>query len=202
MGRRNEHSREELREMALQAAERVVAAQGQRGLNARKIAGHMGYTVGSLYLVFRNLDDLIVQVNERTLDELATALQLALADCSTQPQSRILALGCAYIDFALHNSHRWKMVFEHRMPAGQAVPASFLEKVARIFALVQSQLEALVEHRSREEIALAASVLWSGVHGICMLSLDQKLQANSGRTAHEVAQSLIKNYLIGFIQES
>jgi hypothetical protein len=132
---------------------------------------------------------------------LAAALQTALVACNAQPQSRVLALGCAYIDLAMHNSHRWKMVFEHRMPAGQAVPASFLEKVTRIFALVQQQLEALAEHRSREEIALAASVLWSGVHGIGMLSLDQKLQANSGRTAREVAQSLIKNYLIGFTQE-
>ncbi|NJN45315.1 MAG: hypothetical protein HC808_01125 [Candidatus Competibacteraceae bacterium] len=38
MGRRNDHSREEIREMALQAAESIVVERGLAGLSARKIA--------------------------------------------------------------------------------------------------------------------------------------------------------------------
>ena len=63
MGRRNEHSRAELREIALQAAEHLVAEGGLAALSTRKVAAHIGYTVGSLYLVFHNLDDLIIQMN-------------------------------------------------------------------------------------------------------------------------------------------
>ena len=68
MGRRNEHTRDELREIGLRAAEELVAAHGLAGLSARKVAARIGYTVGSLYMVFRNLDDLIAQMNERTLE--------------------------------------------------------------------------------------------------------------------------------------
>lgn len=64
MGRRNEHTREELREISLRAAEQLVTAHGLDGLSARKVASAIGYTVGSLYMVFRNLDDLILQMNE------------------------------------------------------------------------------------------------------------------------------------------
>ncbi|MEZ5601737.1 MAG: helix-turn-helix domain-containing protein, partial [Candidatus Competibacteraceae bacterium] len=63
MGRRNEHTREELRQIALEAAEELVAAQGLSGLSTRKVAARIGYTVGSLYMIFRNLDDLIAQMN-------------------------------------------------------------------------------------------------------------------------------------------
>ena len=59
MARRSDHSREELREMALAATEEIIDQQGLAGLTARKVAAGIGYTVGTLYLVFRNLDDLI-----------------------------------------------------------------------------------------------------------------------------------------------
>ena len=53
MARRSDHSREELREMAITAAEQIVVEQGYEGLSARKVAAAIGYTVGTLYLVFR-----------------------------------------------------------------------------------------------------------------------------------------------------
>lgn len=200
MGRRNDHSRAEIREMALAAAERIIVAQGKEGLSARKIASGIGYTVGSLYLVFENLDDLLAQVNERTLEALAQALQAAVSDPNLPPRDCILALGRAYIEFATRHSHRWKLVFEHRMPPGQSVPDSFQDQVSRLFDLVRHQLERLAGQRARQDLALAASALWSGVHGICMLSLDAKLQVNADRSAQEVAESLIDNYLAGFVR--
>jgi len=199
MGRRNDHSREEIREMALQAAESIVVEQSLAGLSARKIAVRIGYTVGSLYLVFRNLDDLIAQVNERTLDELFEALKTAVSDHQLSPRQCISELGRAYIEYAVTHSHRWKMIFEHRMPEGESVPDSFKERVARMFALVQNHLQHLSGQRTEAQLELAAQALWSGVHGVCILGLDQKLQATSGgRSVQEVADSLLENYLDGF----
>lgn len=74
MARRSDHSREEIRAMALAAAQQIVTEQGFAALNARKIASAIGYTVGTLYLVFKNLDDLFLQLNARTLDDLHAAL--------------------------------------------------------------------------------------------------------------------------------
>ena len=45
-----------------EGAERIVAEHGHSGLSARKVASAIGYTVGTLYLVFDNLDDLVLQV--------------------------------------------------------------------------------------------------------------------------------------------
>ena len=43
MGRRSDHSREELYELALATARRIVEKDGPTGLTARKVAGAMGY---------------------------------------------------------------------------------------------------------------------------------------------------------------
>lgn len=44
MGRRNEHTREELREIALRAAEELVAVQGLAGLSTRAAVSCIGYS--------------------------------------------------------------------------------------------------------------------------------------------------------------
>ncbi len=46
MGRRSEHSRDEIREMAVNAAAEIVEKEGFQALTARKVAGSIGYTVG------------------------------------------------------------------------------------------------------------------------------------------------------------
>lgn len=199
MGRRNEHTREELREIALQAAEHLVAEHGLAGLSTRKVVSRIGYTVGSLYMVFRNLDDLIAQMNERTLEVLQARLLAAIAD-RPPPATAIRALAQAYITFALAETPRWLAIFQHRMPEGQPLPESFTAKVVGMFELVQQQLALLCPRRSPEDIALAARALWSGVHGICILGFDQKLEMAGGRPIQDVTGSLLDHYLAGFTQ--
>ena len=196
MGRRNEHTREELREIALQAAEQLVVEHGLTGLSTRKVVGRIGYTVGSLYMVFRNLDDLIAQMNERTLETLQTRLRAAVAH--QPPAAALRALAQTYITFALTETHRWLAIYQHRMPENQPLPDSFTAKVASMFALVQQQLALLCPRRSPEDIALAARALWSGIHGICILGFDQKLEMAGGPPIQEVTDSLLDHYLAGF----
>ncbi len=69
MGRRSEHSIEEIRSMALDAADGLLKEQGLAGFSTRAIAKAMGYTAGTLYLAFRNLDDLVLQLNRRSIQE-------------------------------------------------------------------------------------------------------------------------------------
>jgi len=197
MARRNDHSREELREMSLAAAERIVMEQGYEGLSARKVATAIGYTVGTLYLVFENLDDLILQINARTLDRLHTRMT-GSRPISGDAREYLLHLGQAYIHFADGDPHRWAMVFEHRLSEDRAVPGWYQEKIKRMFALVEQGLEPLAKQRKQQEITQAAGALWGGVHGICILALTNKLGVAGIDSVQELTQSLISNYLRGF----
>jgi len=197
MGRRSDHSREQIREMAVAAAEHILAEQGIAGLTTRKVATAIGYTVGSLYLVFQNLDDLILHVNGRTLDELYGALRAAAAECD-EPPTCLAALGYTYIRFASDHGARWRMVFDHRAVHGQALPAWYRDKVMGMFALVEQQLRPLGPQRSAQDSALAARALWSGVHGICVLHLGGSLDTAGINSLRALVDSLITNYLAGF----
>jgi AcrR family transcriptional regulator len=197
VARRSDHSREELREMAVTAAEHIVVDQGYEGLSARKVAAAIGYTVGTLYLVFENLDDLVLHVNARTLDRLHARLSETQAQC-VDASDCLLQLGQVYIRFADEDPHRWAMVFEHRFPEGQVVPAWYQEKIARMFALVEAGLEPLSEQHTHAEITQASRALWGGVHGICILALAGNLGVAGVDSVQELTKTLITTYLKGF----
>ncbi|MET0066275.1 MAG: TetR/AcrR family transcriptional regulator [Candidatus Thiodiazotropha sp.] len=198
MGRRGEHSKSEIENMALEAAERLIETQGYSGLSARKVATAIGYTVGSLYFVFKNLDELIQRVNGRTLDQLYMVLNDSLTECR-HPQDCLYALGSAYIEYASLHAHRWRMVFEHQ-PEGEGLLKEIYEdKVDRVYALVERQLAALTLNRiPQDEIALAARALWSGVHGIAILRINYQLQADGQKSVLPLMEHLISHYLAGF----
>ena len=196
MARRSEHSKEEIRDMALAAAEHIINADGLAGLSARKITAKIGYTVGTLYLVFKNLDDLILTINARTLDAMAVNMQQALQKCR-QPRTCVVAMGRAYVEFATSNPQLWNMVFEHRLPEGEQVPDWFADKVNKLFQLVESQLTLLLDNQTEKKIDLASKAIWCGVHGICSLAITGKLEINNIESINLLTDSLINNYLAG-----
>ena len=199
MARRSDHTREELRELALTAAERIVVEQGHTHLSARKVAQTIGYTVGTLYLVFENLDDLILQVNARTLDRLHARMLEVKRKCR-DPRACLLRLGEAYIDFATEDPDRWWLIFDHRFDRRE-VPDWYQDNVARMFELVEELLQAAAARRSRQTVRQAARALWSGVHGICTLALTGRMAVAGVASVHSLVRSLIDNFLKGFVSK-
>ncbi|MBI3900097.1 MAG: TetR/AcrR family transcriptional regulator [Gammaproteobacteria bacterium] len=201
MGRRrkqSEHSSEEIKEMALTAARRLIAKQGYGALSTRKVADAIGYAVGSLYLVFRNLDDLIVHINGSTLDDLHTTLE-AVTVRGKDPERCLLALARQYINFGFANRALWSLIFEH--PPATPLPSWFQEKVTRMFEIVEQQLRDVAPERSAKDLKTAAQALWSGVHGVAVLGLADRLHEQGLEAADKIVTSLVTNYLIGFKQK-
>jgi AcrR family transcriptional regulator len=197
MGRRGEHSKSEIENMALVAAEHLIETQGYEGLSARKVASAIGYTVGSLYFVFKNLDELVQRVNGRTLDQLYMGLSEALNDCR-HPQDCLYSLGAAYLDYATKHAHRWRMVFEHQPQTEGLLMEIHEDKVDRVYELVERQITALTMNKlSHSEVALAARALWSGVHGIAILRTTYQLQSEGHDSVAPLIEHLIGHYLAG-----
>lgn len=195
MARRSDHTREELQEMALIAAETLLDEQGGAALSTRKVASAIGYSVGSLYLVFKNLDDLCWQINARTLEGLMQTLEQQSADQS--PRDRLKAYANAYLDYAREWSHRWALLFDHSTDEGDA-PEWLQDKIATLFGRVEVDLAELYPDETPEDITLAARTLWGGVHGITQLKMRDKLFFGGDSAAQLMTDSLIDRYLDGW----
>ena len=133
MGRRSDHSRDELYAMALAAAREIAKKEGLRGLTARGVAREIGYTIGTLYNLFDNLDDLIVHLNGTTLDTLYEAVASQRLD--DDPEAALHALARAYIRFTSDHPNLWSMLFDPSAPHGEQLPAWYHEKGTEVARL-------------------------------------------------------------------
>jgi AcrR family transcriptional regulator len=169
-----ESYRDRLKVRLLQVAESVLATEGLAALQARRIAQESSCSVGTLYNIFGDIDGLILQANERTLQALGGILTAAgqrTADSSLE--IRLMALATAYLDFATVNQLRWRAVFEHRLADDREVPQTYVNDRRRLLALIEHQLDTtLTAPQARSD---AAHALFSAVHGIVLLSIDAKL---------------------------
>jgi AcrR family transcriptional regulator len=127
MARRADHNREELYELALSAAKRIVEERGFRALTARKVADAMGYSAGTLYNLFENIDDLVVHVNGGTLDGLFTSLRGAPA--TGQAVADVTALCTRYQVFLDQNPNLCELLFEYSYAQGYQLPDWYRQKI-------------------------------------------------------------------------
>jgi AcrR family transcriptional regulator len=184
--------RENLKDSLIAAAERTIVSQGLRALRARALADEVGCALGAIYNVFADLDGLVLAVNSRTLAALERELVAAgraggdaghAGDAGPGPAgevrdhaiARLVSLGAAYLDFAAANTMRWRAVFDHHMPDGRPIPEWYVEEQRRLFDHVEQPLRDLQPAAPAPRRALLARSLFSAVHGIVVLGLEEKL---------------------------
>ena len=197
MGRRSDHSRDEIREMAITAAAKHVETEGFQSLTARKVASRIGYTVGTLYHVFRNFDDLIIHLNAQTIDEMAALIQRQTRK-KRNPEVRIRTMAEFYVKYATDHPDRWRLVFEHQAPRGLPTPPQMKERRDVMFEMVANNLRDISPGRALQEIDHTATALWSGIHGICILALTGKLYLGGAFSMVKLIDTLIDSVLSEF----
>ena len=191
MGRRSDHSRDELRRMSLDAARKIVREEGLAALTTRKIAKAIGYTVGTLYQIFKGADDLIEQMNAETLDELHDLCQQI--DFGAGPAKNLRALADRYLSYARENPRLWNAVFEQRLPEDHQRQETYQASVLRLMGLVERAIDPLFGPNQKHRRLHEARVLWSSFYGINALATAGQLSKQE--TVEDMIGTLIDIYL-------
>lgn len=192
MARRGDHTFEELSSMILNAAYEILETEGFQKISTRKIATKIGYTVGTLYNVFQNLEDIFIHLNARTLDTLIKKL-------SEVDITNIKALAYAYVQFSQENFNAWSLLFEYQFDENTQFPRWYQPKVDSLLAIVANSLKDLTQKCTLEKTKESIIVIWSSIHGICILSSRGKLSKTGASDPKALIDNLIDNYLKGLL---
>lgn len=195
MGRRSSHTPEELRRLIVGATRGIVEKKGLAELSAREIARAIGYSAGTIYNVFKNLDELLLTVQVEMLDDAVLRLSGVPKDCHATDYLDQIASN--YIDFALENSRLWNLLFQHQVPPSAPVPTHLHDNVNKLIELVKTGLAPLMPGSKPEAIDRAARVLWAGVHGITAIAVTQKSPTMTPLTAQTYVRAFIDTYTAG-----
>lgn len=198
MARRNDHSREELVEMTLNCVEEYLNTQPYHSLSLRKIAAMIGYVPSTLVNVFGSYNILLLHVVGRTLDDLRQQVSEKLATVE-DPKDALFALANLYLNFAAANPFRWQLVFEHSMQ-GDTLPEWQSDRIQSMTGMLEAMLRQLSPSKSDTQIIEASRVLWAGVHGITLLSVDDKLFTTAPVDGAALIDNLLTGYLAGWVE--
>lgn len=169
MGRRSDHSREELEELILAEGQKLMAETGFARFSAREVAKRIGYSVGTISNVFGSVDGLVVAINSRTFTLWADWLERELRNV-TGP-GRITALVKGYFDFAESNLNLWAAIYEHRLPPDMEMPERLANERSGLTDIIAREVAAALPEKERLDAPRLTRSLIATVHGHCSFAL-------------------------------
>jgi AcrR family transcriptional regulator len=171
MGERKERQRELLRRQILEAAREILLKEGPAKLSMRGIAGRIEYSPTTIYLYFKNKNEILYRLCEEALERLFEILDDSGSD-ETSPIFRLRAALRAFIDFGFNEPDRYRIIFMSEI-SGYVSAAAFLEKDkigSRLLEIVRLRLEdALAEAGSGIDPECVFQALWANCHGMVSL---------------------------------
>lgn len=159
-----------LRAALLAQARALLDEDGPAALTLREIARRAGVAAPSAYHHFANLDAITVALAEEGFTELVTRLEAGPADAAGQ----LAPVGLAYVRFAMDNPGLYRLMFGEGLKTSSAENQAVQKLRERAYERVKTGLRARVPE---EEVATAALYLWSLVHGLALLIIDDRLEA-------------------------
>ena len=199
MARRSDHNRDELRSMALEAAYEIVVSEGAQNLTTRKVAAKIGYSVGTLYLIFKNLDDLKLALNIQSITRLRSRL-LEATDAIVDPAEQLKAMAHYYLEFGLQRPNLWRLMFEHQMPGDDPMPELITRETDALLDLLVAKFGELMPAAELQDVLQVTTAYWSALHGVTHLVITEKLQLAHVDSAHDVLEQQMDMLFRGLIK--
>lgn len=166
-------TKEEIRADLILKARELLVDKGIEFLTARKLADYSGYSVGTIYNQFKSMDNLFLEENAQTLDELYKVL--TSAEMGSDVYLNLNKLLDKFVQFVLENKNLWFALYNtHFQNAANGYDVFYLRRIVKIVRLLERNLKKLflkVPHRERE---VSSQVLFITVFALSSLLTSEK----------------------------
>ncbi|MES2254113.1 MAG: TetR/AcrR family transcriptional regulator [Pseudomonadota bacterium] len=163
------------RERLCELATRIYVERGPENFNMRLLAAELGVSAMTPYRYFKDKEEILSAIRARAFNRFADQLERALETAGTPPE-KSMAVGKAYIRFALEEQTCFRLIFDFAEPKkGTAVP-ELAAAEARAKATMTNHVRVMVKEGYFDgDPELIGHVLWAGLHGVVVLHLSGKL---------------------------
>ncbi|CAN5796952.1 TetR/AcrR family transcriptional regulator [soil metagenome] len=181
---RREREKEALRTRIIEAARDIVSEEGVEALSMRAIAERIEYSAGTIYLYFRDKEELVREVVREGFHRMGLCVQQEMEESAPggNPALQHRCLGRAYVKFALENTAYFRVMFELPGVPRMECPSDCESQAhefadesgwAATVATVQGAMDAgLISIPDAQEGAI---ISWGLVHGLTSLYLSGHL---------------------------
>ncbi len=182
-----------LREKLIDLAESQIEQDGLASLRARDLAKEAGCAVGAIYTHFNDLHALTLEVNGRTFIRLGAVVGAAVEEAAGQvPNERLIAMSHAYLGFAADYPRLWRALFDVEMRSDGPVPEWYAAAMARLFRFISEPLAEIFPDSDAGQLDLMTRTLFSSVHGIVLLGLENRISGVPGEQLRTMIRMLLE----------
>lgn len=172
---RKERQKTEMREAILSAALKLFSDKGFDNVTMRNIADEIEYSVGTIYLYFKDKGEIFFELHNRGFAEFYKK-QLSVQRIK-DPIERLKAHGEAYVKFAMESPEYYDLMFISRTPAKEIKKSEHWEEGERTYEILKLNIKQAMEagYFKNVDLDVAAFSLWSFVHGMSSLFVRERL---------------------------
>lgn len=175
---RRKRERRERKEQILEAARTVLFESDISTVSMSQVASAAELSVGTIYIYFKNKEELFARLQEEGLDILFKMVQKAMK-ASTEPKDQLRQIALAYLEFSRQHRKYFDLMNYFLTSPEVTFPERLKSRVdehgARILKLVENVLSKFAgKSESAKSILRRCSIVyWSSLHGLIQF---QKLQ--------------------------
>ena len=172
---RKDRQKTEMRDAILSAALKLFSDDGYDNVTMRKIADEIEYSVGTIYLYYKDRDEIFFELHKLGFEEFYKR-QLAVQGVK-DPLQRLTDHGLAYIQFAIDQPLYYDLMFISRIPARTINKQHEWISGSRTYDMLKLNISQAKDagHFKNVEVEVAAFSLWSFVHGISSLFVRDRM---------------------------
>ena len=182
----------DLKNALIKAGVEILAKDGVSGLSLRKVASKAGVSHAAPYSHFADKQALIAAISTEGFRQLYERVSAVAEEYKTKPSRQLVEVAWAYVQFAMDDRDRFKVMFSGILEKEREYP-EFVAEAQRNFQLVKMIVEAnqaagVLRSGPSDLVALSA---WGIIHGFVMLLLE-------GQISHTVLEQMSLRELVEF----
>ncbi len=194
MAGKTELKRKALRQKLLEAAIVRIGQHGIDSLRARDLATDAGCALGAIYNIYADIDELVFYAKV----EIFTRMEQQLDECmkhasSLTPLEQMTRLSRDYFEFATQNTNLWSALFDGHLADTHEIPVWYRQALIRLMGHIQRPLMLLDPSLSPTEASLRTRALFSAIHGIVVLSIQDRPSGVNQQEVPDAIQWILKS---------
>jgi len=166
----------DLKNALIKAGVEILAREGVGGLSLRKVAHKAGVSHAAPYAHFADKQALIAAISTEGFRQLYERIGTVKEKYQAEPSRQLVEAAWAYVQFALEDRDRFKVMFSGVLEKEHDYP-DFVAEAHRSFQQVKTIIEAnqaagVLRSGPSDLVALSA---WGMIHGFIMLLLEGQI---------------------------
>ena len=164
-----------MRSVILSTSLKLFSEDGYDNVSMRRIADEIEYSVGTLYLYFKDRDEIFFELHKLGFEEFYKR-QLAVQDIK-DPLQRLTEHSLSYIRFAIDQPLYYDLMFISRIPTKTIKKLQDWDSGTRTYDILKLNISQAKNagYFKGVDVEVAAFSLWSFIHGISSLFVRERL---------------------------